>query len=128
GDTATFTNATGAVWNLGGNNNVYGVGGAQVTNAGTLNKSGGAGTSTIYDSFSNTGTININAGTLRLDGGTNSIKGPVTGAGTLQFDAGSTTLGPATVTVAHMLLDGGTTTLGGNLAYAKDWQQTGGTL
>ena len=128
GDTATFTNAAGAVWNIAANNSVYGIAGALVSNAGTLNKSGGAGISAINDSFTNTGTINIAAGALRLDGSTNSLKGTISGAGTLQLDAGNTTIGPATVTVAHMLLDGGVMTLGSNLTDGKDWQQTGGTL
>jgi hypothetical protein len=41
-------------------------------NAGTFRKSAGAGTTTVSIPFNNTGTVDVQAGILALDGGTSS--------------------------------------------------------
>src|SRR6185295_12771922 len=67
--------------NLAGSSEIQGDfsmdGSGTLINAGTLTKTAGLGTATISPAFTNTGTVNINSGTLALAGGGSS-------AGTLQ--------------------------------------------
>ncbi|MBI4332689.1 MAG: hypothetical protein HY673_15575, partial [Chloroflexi bacterium] len=83
--TATLNNQAGGVLNVQGDNSLspYGSGSKILNNAGTLNKSAGTGAATFYVAFNNTGTVNVNSGTLRLDAGS-------THAGTLNIPSGQT--------------------------------------
>ena len=61
---------------------------AAVNNAGTFIKSGSATTSGINTTFNNTGTVNVQSGTLTIAGGGTDIGANYTGAGTLEFNGG----------------------------------------
>lgn len=103
--------------------------GATLTNAGLLDKTSGAGVSLVQPSVTSTGKIEVQTGTLRLSGATNSIAGSIIGAGTLELNTGSDTLAKSlVVTVGSLLFDGATVNLGGALTYAGNLQQSGGTL
>jgi fibronectin-binding autotransporter adhesin len=100
------------------------------TNTGTYNKTA-PGTTTVEIPFTNTGTVNVQAGTLRLAGG-----GSLSGAGALSVAAGATlafasdhTIGDAARLggAGHFLLSAGTLSLSGTLA-TPHFQQTGGRL
>ncbi len=72
--------------------------GGQVLNPGTITKAAGANTFTITAAFDNDGTLNANAGTVDLAGGSvDQSTGTFTvpAAGTLQFGNGDETLAPA---------------------------------
>jgi hypothetical protein len=72
---------------------VAGNGGKEVfTNAGTLSKTGGAGTSSISMVVNSTGVLGASSGTLALTGG-GSIAGTVSGAGTVALKTQNYTLG-----------------------------------
>jgi hypothetical protein len=78
------TNA-GGTFNLTGNMSVSQSGGGTLTNAGTLEKTAGTGTSTISSSFVNSGAITVQGGTLVLA----SAGGTSTG-GTFNVSKGAT--------------------------------------
>ncbi|HTW29504.1 MAG TPA: hypothetical protein VME92_20430 [Acetobacteraceae bacterium] len=127
-DTPQVQNASGGTFNLYANTSMYATVGAKFSNAGTLNKYSG-GTSVINASTTNTGTINVSDGVLRLAGPTNAIGGTVTGGGALELNSGADALSPGlSLSVGTLLLDGATATLGGSLSYANDWSQASGTL
>ncbi|HXR07101.1 MAG TPA: hypothetical protein VN765_07210 [Candidatus Acidoferrum sp.] len=62
-------NLPGAVVNLQADVNIDQSWGGLLVNEGTLEKTGGTGTSIIYAAFNNTGTLNIQSGTVSLTGG-----------------------------------------------------------
>jgi hypothetical protein len=105
GATASFVNAAGAVFNFTSddgsiiNGTVYGIsnaGSSTFSNAGTLEKIGGnGGVSAIYSVFTNTGLVNVEAGTVAFDGG-GVFGGTLTGAGDIIF-GGNCTLTAGTV-------------------------------
>jgi hypothetical protein len=64
--TATLDNTAGATLDITGNGSVGQSGGGTLTSAGTLEKTGGTGTSTIASSFINSGAITVTKGTLAL--------------------------------------------------------------
>ena len=97
---AAFTNKTDGIVNLDGNGAGFGAAsGAQVKNEGTLNKTGGGNSSFANGGASplnNTGTVNVQNGTLILDaGGTSTGTFNVSAGQSLQF-AGAYTLGNGT--------------------------------
>ena len=121
GPTANINNAAGANFNLTSDdagivNNSYSVNGVNqagnstFTNAGTLTKTGGAGTSHIWSVMTDTGAIGVQTGTLEFDGG-GAFSGAFTGAGVLAFGGGQSTLKATTLTVSTLVLDGGNLTL-----------------
>jgi uncharacterized repeat protein (TIGR03803 family) len=64
---ATLSNASGATFNLTGNGSVSQSGGGAFVNAGTLEKSGGGGTSTVATTgLDNTGTVAVTGGRLDI--------------------------------------------------------------
>ncbi|MBI2206185.1 MAG: hypothetical protein HYU41_20320 [Candidatus Rokubacteria bacterium] len=117
GGSATLTNTS--TFTIAGDLDIASDGsGATFTNAGgaTLEKSTGTGVATIGSdpgavTFNNDGTVQVKAGTLRLqDGGTHS--GSFTGAGTLEFSGGTHTLtGISIVTTSGVVFSGGTSTI-----------------
>ncbi len=80
------------------------------TNTGTLTKSGGVGVAAIEAVVNNGGSMEVDSGTLSLEGG-GSSPGSFSGTGTLEFDGVQvmTLEAASTVTVANVLFDGGTT-------------------
>jgi hypothetical protein len=87
---------------------------ASFTNAGLLEKTGGAGTSNFAARIVNSGSILVSTGVLNFSGG-GSIAGVVSGGGSLAFSAGSINL-TATSVAAGIIVDGGTVNLGTSLA------------
>jgi hypothetical protein len=122
GGTASLTNQAGAVFDLTDdyaavdNADSYPFfGSATFDNAGLLEKTGGTGTSTIDPTLTSTGTVEVDSGTLELDGG-GSLDGAISGAGTLAFRSGTFTIAADTVLgVQNLLIDGGEVTFLGGL-------------
>jgi hypothetical protein len=119
----SIVNKAGATYNITGDfslgaNNYNGTG-SSFNNAGTFAKTGGAATSSIISTFTNTGTISAITGTtLEFDGG-GTFAGTLTGAGTIAFASGSETFAAGlSLTASTILFDGGNVTLGSNLAFA----------
>ncbi len=112
-------------------NYVYG-GSAAFDNAGTLNLSGSGQTGYFSGPFYNSGSVNINSGTLSInDGGSNSSTISVVSGAALNFGGGTFTGTPTELlTGAGSLTDsgGGTFTLGGSINLAGPWNFSGGTL
>jgi fibronectin-binding autotransporter adhesin len=101
-----------------------------LSNAGTLEKTGGISTSYIYANVINTGLINsaVAAGSLQFDGG-GSFGGTLMGPGTIAFAGGASTLTAGAVfTPANLLIDGGVLTLGQALPSAANLSVTSGAL
>ena len=74
---ATITNQLNATIDIQGNGGFAGSGGAVLNNAGLLRKSGGSGTSVIDGGiqFNNTGTVEVDSGTLEFDQAYNQTSG-----------------------------------------------------
>jgi uncharacterized repeat protein (TIGR03803 family) len=137
-NTATLSNAAGATFDVINNADVSESGGGTLTNAGTLEKTRGTGTSTISSSFVNSGTIAVSAGTLALDsaggmstGGkfimSNGATLDLTGGGTVAYQGRYTGRGRGTVA-----LSGGTLAVGmGGATFhmaGRLFEWTGGTI
>jgi len=110
----------------------YGGGDAGTTalfdNRGTFTKSGGAGTTSIASIFSNSGTVNVNSGTLSLNGGGTHTGATFGGTGTLNFGGGTHTVDAAsTITVTNLGFSGGTANIAGNLTITGTTTINGGT-
>ena len=85
-----------------------------VDNLGTFIKSGLASVSTIAAAFDDSGTVNVESGTLDLSGGGVDTGALYEGAGTIEFGGGTRTLDAASkLAVAHAEFSGGTTTIAG---------------
>ena len=110
--------ASGATYDIAGDYGItQGAASGTITNAGTLEKGSGSGTSTVGASVTSTGTLTAASGTLELSGPTNTISGTLSGAGQIAFGGGVTTLGKTTLSVAALGLYG-TATL--NLASSAE--------
>jgi uncharacterized repeat protein (TIGR03803 family) len=73
---ATLSNAAGATFDLTDNGSVSQSGGSTFANAGTLEKTGGTGTSTIATkSLDNTGTVEVTSGTLDISATVSQVSG-----------------------------------------------------
>jgi hypothetical protein len=100
-----------------------------ISNAGTLAKAFGGLVSQVDANFNNTGTVNVQVGTLLFDGAVNTLGGTVSGAGTLALAGGQTTFGPKLkLNVANFAQQGGIVVLNKALSYSGTWNQTGGIL
>jgi hypothetical protein len=85
GGQTTLSNQTGAVYNMTDDTKIgSGFQGGFFSNAGTFRKSGGSGVSTVESGFANTGSVQVDTGTLKFTGG-GSLNG-----GTMTFAAGTT--------------------------------------
>jgi len=102
---------------------------ATFNNAGTLIKSAGTGTTQIDGVFNNSGTVDVQSGTLQLrNGGTSS--GTFEGAEgtTLNFSRGTHTLeASASVSFPDVIFSGGTVNLAGAYTVSGSTSVTGGT-
>ena len=102
---------------------------AVVNNLGTFTKSGNALTSTISTIFNNSGTVNVQSGTLSLSGGGTDVGASYSGTGTIQFSGGIRTLDAASsITAVNATFSGGTTTLNGVYNVAATTTVNGGTV
>ena len=88
---------------------------AAVNNDGTFEKTGSATTSTISALFNNSGTVNVEAGTLDLTGGGTDVGATYEGVGTVEFGGGTRTLDAASSITGNALFGGGTTTVNGGV-------------
>ena len=84
-----------------------------VNNAGTFTKSGSAATSTISTLFNNTGTVDVQSGTLNLSGGGTDVGATYKGPGTVNFSGGTRTLDAASSITGNATFSGGQTTVNG---------------
>jgi hypothetical protein len=115
GGIGELINLPGALVDVQGDNSIsYGCGTEQVLNQGVLRKSGGTGTTTIYPIFNNSGTLDVQTGTVNLNKGQ--------GSGLFLPEAGATLIFNQTYEVDNALtgagtnlLNGGTFTLNGNI-------------
>ena len=110
---ATFTDATtGGLTISATNRNGTDTGAsAAVNNAGTFIKSGTATTSTISTLFNNSGTVDVESGTLNLTGGGADVGAVYQGPGTIEFGGGTRTLNAASSITSNALFAGNATTV-----------------
>ncbi|HEY7678153.1 MAG TPA: hypothetical protein VIG69_13855, partial [Candidatus Methylomirabilis sp.] len=111
--------------------------GGQIQNAGTLQKSGGMGTTAVTAALNNTGTVAVQSGLLSLQGGGSSTGSFTVAQGTtLDFNSSNYTLGGGSITGAGTAqLSGGTLTVAAPTTIATTFIDptstvdiTGGTL
>ena len=148
----TLDNAAGATFLIESDQNIYANSGTTLfTNEGQLTKSVTTGTTTIEVAFDNTGTVDVETGTLALDdGGTSALSAFTVASGaTLAFVGGTFdltgggTLGSGTLAVTGGTVDisgggtfgsgtlavtGGTVNAGASDLTVGSFQQSGGTL
>ncbi len=137
----TFNNLAGALFDLKVDKQLLRSGGAgQINNAGTLRKSAGALTTSLNVPLANTGTVEVQSGTLSLDGGgTNSnvitaAAGASVGVSGFTLAAGSSLTAPTlsfsgTATTQDGTLNiTETTTVGGTVTFNGNVQNLGTTL
>ena len=79
---------------------------AVVNNLGIFEKTGSATTSTISTLFNNSGTVNVQAGTLNLSGGGTDVGATYQGAGTIEFGGGTRTLDATSSITSNALFAG----------------------
>ncbi|MEY9752606.1 Ig-like domain-containing protein [Bradyrhizobium yuanmingense] len=101
---------------------------AALNNLGTFIKSGSAATSTISTTFNNSGTVNVQNGTLVLSGGGADVGGSYVGAGTVEFSGGTRTLDAASSITGNATFSGGTTTINGTYTGSGTTTVSGGTV
>lgn len=119
---ASVAIAAGATWNITADGSISLTGGSTFTNDGLLKKTSGTQTLVQSGTFDNSGTIEVDTGTLGFFNGSGTIGGILTGAGAIQFGnayglenglsgdiAGIANLGSCTLTIGKA---GGTVTLG----------------
>ncbi len=91
--------------------------GGRIDNAGTFRKSANSGTTTIdsFISFNNSGTVEIQTGTLNfVGGGTATASSSMTGAGHLMFSGGTYNLASLVNVSGSNIFSGGTANFTGN--------------
>jgi len=111
-------------WNIDDSSSV-----GTIIDAGIFAKTGGGKESVLTASFSSSGTIKTQIGTLLLNGLVNNVSGMVTGNGTLAVAGGQTTLGAKLVlNEAGFDQQGGVLVVNKSLAYAHEWDMTNGVL
>jgi hypothetical protein len=102
---------------------------ASIDNAGLFEKTSGARTSFVDASFTSSGTVTVDIGTLLLNGLVNSLAGTVNGGGTLAVSGGQTTLGnKISLDVSAFDQQAGLLVLDHALTYAGAWNLSGGVL
>jgi hypothetical protein len=118
-------NLPGALINLEGNVSIDGCGGTGLINGGTLVKSAGSGVSAINQTFHNTGTVNVETGSLFLYGPSSDANGTYNGPGTTVITNGSFTEN-GTLSVSNLVLAGGNLLGNGTIHGLITW--TGGLI
>jgi hypothetical protein len=123
---ATIDNEKGGTFAIAGDYGIAeGAATAKFVNAGTLEKTGGSGTSSIGVNLDDSGKIVVATGTIDFYGADNSFAGPISGAGTFELSGGdlasdNTIGGGTTIATAAFTISSPNTvaTLGENLTYA----------
>jgi hypothetical protein len=118
---ATINNEKGAIFDIAGDYGIaQGAATASFVDAGTLEKTGGSGTSFVDVNLTDTGAIVAATGTLDFRGPNNSFAGSISGAGQFALGGGSIDAIASTVTSKTFgIYDNSTAvTLGENLSYA----------
>jgi hypothetical protein len=132
GNGATFNNASGATFTVNNDQSVNAFGtSAVINNAGTFTKSPSSNTTTINIRFNNTGTVNVNSGTLVLGGGGSATGSFIVASGkTLNFagfayllDVGSSVTGAGSV-----IFSGGVNDIAGTYNTTGATSVTGGAV
>ncbi len=117
GSSATITNTATGTYNLTGTGSINGAGTSSFTNAGLLQRTTSGGTYGIATAFSNTGTVDVQAGTLSLTGTVVQLTGSTfdrtLAAGTWSAQSGSTLSFPAGNTI-RTIANGATVSLVGS--------------
>ncbi len=132
-DAITIANLTeGESWALKGNVSILGFNGV-INNAGTFSKASGGGNSVVDSDLYNAATLSVNSGTLTLNG-VGQLGGTVNGSAVLDIAGAYQLNSGLALSVGEIILDAPyqagevQATLNGNLSYAHDWAQEGGTL
>ncbi len=98
------------------------------TNAGTLEKTGGAGgTSYIYAALNSTGTIDVATGTLALENG-GTLGGTIIGAGSLALDSGNFVLTTSFAPQNGLLIQGVTVAIPDSVTIAGGFSFSSGEI
>ncbi len=134
-DDTVLSIASGGVFDLLTDNSINANGTAAVNNAGLFEKTGDYGTSYIYPTFDNTGTLDVVRGFLNFESGGN-LNGTVEGGkdgtisdGGIVESGGTLTLASfANITVAEIEVNGGDLSFAGNRTYGGSFSGTGGSL
>jgi hypothetical protein len=128
---AVLSNEAGAVYNVQGDGGIFGPNGspnsATFNNTGTLQKSGGTGTSLVNLSLDNAGTVAVNSGTLNAEGAIAQLAGSVLLGGTWDVSGNASLLlagPPITTNAATIQLSGP----GANFANLSGLTSNTGTL
>ncbi|HTA56525.1 MAG TPA: Ig-like domain-containing protein, partial [Candidatus Baltobacteraceae bacterium] len=157
-NSAVINNGVGSVWNITNDSSLVFGGGATVAfnNAGTFEKTGGTGTSTVSAPFHNTGTVLGNAtifsftgggncgsscsgtytsgpsGTIAFAGGIFAQSGPLAGQGTLNFNGATMDFGTGVTMLSTTNINISSGTLAGAAPGVLDFETTpnwsGGTI
>ncbi|MBI3421978.1 MAG: SBBP repeat-containing protein [Acidobacteria bacterium] len=133
GSSAVLNNLVGATFDAQNNLNMLGGGNGTFNNAGLFKKSTGTGTTGVFVTFNNTGSVQLLSGTLSFAGGTHT--GPFTGSAGTVFDftpsgsaSTSTFNAGADITAPAVTFTGGTANLGStyNVTNSTTLNATGG--
>ncbi len=131
GGSGRIDNALGALFDAQGNNTLNAIafgdlntlaGFPAFNNAGTFRKSTGTGTTTVDVAFNNTGSVDVQSGTLSLSAGGSSVAGTFTSAGTLDFSGAWTTDAATTISTLDGRFSGA-----GNKDIAGSYTSSGAT-
>ena len=126
-DAAQWYNLPGAVVSFQNGAGLTYAGYSWIINQGIFRKLGGVDTSQIEVAFTNSGTVDVQIGTLEFSDGGSFNSGTVfTGAGTNLFDGGTFVLNTS-VTVANGRL-AGATWVGNNGTFSGNWTWSSGTI
>lgn len=116
----TFENLAGATFNVSGDFSAGSNGFGRFVNAGSVNKTAGSGVATLGMAFDNNGLVQVDAGTLRLNGGGTHRGGQFQAApGALIELSGNTVLQAAVTTSGRVDITGGSLTLGNGASYTN---------
>ncbi len=124
--------AAGNSWDVKGGASIFGFNG-EIENAGTFAVVNGGGVSVVQSDVVSTGTLAVDSGDLYLSGVGN-LGGSVTGGAILDISGAYQFASGLKLSVGTVVLDDANqsgevqATLDGNLAYANNWTQEGGTL
>jgi autotransporter passenger strand-loop-strand repeat protein len=126
----TVTNTAGAVFDITANGEIYPYAQGTFVNAGLLEATSSTGSSYIYATVTNTGTITASTGVLEFDnGGTFGGTVGATGSGTIAFGGGTATLATGkTDSFAGLLIDGATVNASDAIQVTGTFTETGGAL
>jgi hypothetical protein len=124
--------AKGNSWDLKGDASIIGFN-AQIDNAGTFAMVSGAGTSIVQSGLINTGTLAADSGALVLSG-VGTLGGSVVGSAVLDISGAYEFASGLSLSVGTVILDAPNqadeiqASLAGNLTFANNWAQEGGTV